>query len=150
MHSKEDLLVKFKQVSELIPIEKRKYLFFDGISNFIFHLESIENPRTRERVTEYIDACLDEMLSKAKISSNLKDISDSSFASHIFKISSIYKDEVGFISKPTMPLVILVSTIFFVLGAYFTSVLFSAGLTIISLIIYFAYTQPKIRARKYF
>lgn len=144
-----ELQQKFELVKNKISPELQANYHLEAIGNFIFHLNAIENIRTRSRVTIEIDNYLDHILTKDIAEINPHEEFKVNFANTIYYLSSTYSHEVGFISKPFFPFSIGFWIILLSIGYFFFDNYILFGVILIAAITRTIYIFVKIKARKY-
>ena len=99
MIDEQKLNFELEKIKELLKKREYKYFHIESIENFIYHLKSIQNERTRERmailIDEYISLASEKMYEPSTEHDKYKELFPS-----IWKLYFTYKDEVGFIRKP--------------------------------------------------
>ena len=92
---------------------KRQHLYYglESIDNFIFHLNNLSE-RTRDRAATYIDDYLNIVSEKIKDENDLFG-SARYLAPHKWKISQLYSLELGFVSKPNLPIQVAICAFLF-------------------------------------
>lgn len=116
MVDKEKLEVLFTEVKSAIPEREWKYYHIQSVDNFIYHLESFKNERTRERMIVDIGKYLQTVAQKvSEEETRVHDKSKQLFPL-IWKIAETYKFEIGFIQKPSyLVTIVLIVPLFFLL-----------------------------------
>ena len=96
----ETLRIKLDQLKSIIPKDDWKYLHIESVENFIFHLNSIKNDRTKKRIENEIGSYLslveEELASKKILTVIYKDL----FSKKLYSLITFYEDELKFIKKP--------------------------------------------------
>ena len=146
----ETLRIKLDQLKSIIPKDDWKYLHIESVENFIFHLNSIKNDRTKKRIENEIGSYLslveEELASKKILTVIYKDL----FSKKLYSLITFYEDELKFIKKPHYLFTVLCFTIlFFVLFKVF-NIYIAIIVTIILIVSYLIYTGSKIKAKRYY
>lgn len=147
MIPQEDLYLKLDALKEVIPKKKWKYYHLTSIENFIFHLGSIKNERSRERMTLEINNYIDVASQRVNDGSRLVDKSKELFAS-VWELSDLYRYEVGFIKKPDYLIIFLIVLPLFFLLKLSLNTLQALIVAIIGFAAYALYGYFKVKARK--
>ena len=140
---------KLNVVKESIPKENWKFYHFESVENFALHIESIKNERRKKKAYSDLFEYLDVVSRSAK-DANLRQTYRDLFSNYIYNIAGIYKDELGFISKPSFPLLFGLIAVLFVIVWFLTNLRASISIiAIVSAVILFYYVY-KLRAKKYY
>lgn len=147
----EKLILDLNRLKVIVPSENERYYYhIESISNFIFHLKNIQNEKIRNSASKSLNDCLEFVISKTNSSEDLSIKYKEIFSKHIYQISLTFRDELGFIQKPYIPLNIIIFAIIFLIF-YFT-VGWIIALLLVSLIAItnFLFVTYKMKKRKYY
>lgn len=141
------LSIKFEEIKHLINRNEWKYYHLQSVENFIYHLKSFSDDRTRDRMATEIDKFLELVSEKAKKNIDVYKTGKELFP-YIWKISDTYKYEIGFIQKPSYFVALILLIGLFILLKYIVSI--EVAITILASFstIYVIYCVVKTRARK--
>ena len=146
--SKETLQEELDVLKSDIAKRQWRYYYIESIQNFIHHLDSFPSERTQMRIAAEINAYL--VLLKEKISDehDVHKLAKQLFPA-VWKISREYVDFLGFIKKPSYFIRIALGVIlFFILKSSFDTWTALGSVSIIA-IATTAYSEFKIKKRKY-
>jgi hypothetical protein len=147
MSDEQKLYLKLDVVKNTIPQNEWKYYHISSIENFIFHLKNIKNERSKDRTANNIEKYIDAATQKLDDHSDLATKSKELFVL-VWKLSDLYRYELGFIKKPDYLIIsIIVVILFFLLRLSFSTVQ-SFIVSIIGFAGYALYGYLKIKARK--
>ncbi|HLO81376.1 MAG TPA: hypothetical protein VK166_10475 [Chitinophagaceae bacterium] len=126
---------KVAELKKLLPKREWKYYHLSAIENFIFHLKSIENERTRDWMSKEINNYLELALTKVDIDARPL-VKAMDLGPLIWKMSDTYKYQVGFVRNPDL----LITTVLAVISFFvFKSILSSSSSLILCTVGYSAY-----------
>ncbi|HKB43625.1 MAG TPA: hypothetical protein VKC90_04525 [Chitinophagaceae bacterium] len=142
-----ELYSRLNELKQRIPEKEWIYYHLLGVENFIYHLKNISNERSRERTINAITNYLDLVYEKTKEDSRSIE-KGKELAPSIWKLSDIYRHEVGFIRKPDYLIIsIIVICLFFLLKISLNT--FQAfGISVLVFAGYMIYGYIKIKAKK--
>lgn len=146
----ETLQSKLEVIKSIIPKDEWKYFHIESVENFIFHLDSIKNDRTKKRIENEINSYLGLVEEELANKKSLTDIYKDLYSKKLYSIVTFYEDELKFIKRPYYPLAILFFIILFIV--LFKIFNIYAAIIIVSLIIlsYTVYASSKIKSKKYY
>ena len=146
---KDTLQKKLNAITQSITRKQWKYYHIESVQNFIYHLYAFSSERTQERVAIKIDSYLSLLQEKISEEHDMHKLARELYPS-IWNIANEYKYGIGFISKPSyfLHLVIWVALFFILKGSFGTLI----GLSIVAAIaiVTVIRTQMKIKSRRYF
>lgn len=147
----EDVLEqKLNIVKERIPKEKWQYFHIESLQNFILHVNSISNIRTKERVIKEIDSYL-SLVMEVDFSTIDEGIEyKKNYSGSIYKIGQLYADELGFISKPYYPIVGVIFVLLMLVAIYFFNIKLAFLFIAAPGVVYFFYLKRKVQLRKFY
>lgn len=109
----QQLYQKLEEIKLPLKRSEWKYYHLNSVENFIYHLKSFRDERTKDRMAIKIEKYLEIVSEKVKEKSDVhKDAKE--LLPYIFKISDTYKYEIRFIQKPSylVPLILLAGLFF--------------------------------------
>ncbi|NTS39867.1 hypothetical protein HRG84_03040 [Flavisolibacter sp. BT320] len=142
-----ELMLNVQKLKEIIPEREWRYYYLQSVENFIYHLKSFKNERTKERMASDIEKYVKIVYEKLNEASYPQDKARE-LLPLVWKISNTYKDELGFTRRPTyLGIVLLLIPLFFLLK---TSYSFSTSLSIcvFAFATYTVYSYIKVKKRK--
>ena|SRR5438093_3451890 len=114
----EELYLKLNRLKEIIS--KREWLCYRviGIENFIYHLKSIKNERSRDRaaveINKYLDLAIEMVHEEGRLFDKGRRLNP-----YIENIAVVYEVEAGFILKPYYrPITLLLICLFLLLNLF--------------------------------
>ena len=147
MTPEDELYSKLNELKQTIPKREWRYYHLLAIDNFIYHLRSIKNERSRIRTADGIGNLLQLVSTKLNDNSRLID-KGKALAPSVWQLSDIYRYEVGFIAKPDFFIMSIVGVCLFFLLQISFNALQSLIITVIICSVYSFYAYLKTRARK--
>lgn len=146
--SKETLQEELDVLKSGIAKRQWRYYYIESIHNFIYHLDSFPSERTQERIAGKIKDYLDLLKKRTNEEHDVHDLAKQLFPD-VWKLSREYVDFLGFIKKPSYSIRIALGVIlFFVLKSSFDTWIALGSVSIIA-ITTTAYSEFKIKKRKY-
>ena len=149
MKKNEALIIELDEMKSLIEEEEWKYYHLRSIANFIYHLESLKGERRKELMRIDLARYIDEAKKKVNESSDVYSKSKQLFPL-IWEISNVYRDEVGFIQKPSFWVTGIILISLFVLSNLFVDTRLALGICFVFLSGYSVRSYFKVRDRKTF
>lgn len=146
----EKLKSRLNQIKLVIPEKDWKYFHIGSAENFIFHLESIKSDRTRERVEGEVVSFLDLIEKELKNEKELTNIRKDIYINKLYNLSNLYREEVGFISKPSYPLTMLLFLGLFLFLTWVSNIYIGGGVSFFILTVYLLYVRKKIKDKRYY
>jgi hypothetical protein len=105
---------KVTELKNLLPKREWKYYHLGSIENFIYHLKSFDNDRTREWMSDEINNYLD--LAFIKVGVDLRPLEKAmDLGPLIWKISDPYKNHLGFVKNPDLLITTVLAIVAFFL-----------------------------------
>lgn len=151
MENREVLNIKLQEIKSLLPKRRWKSYHLLSIDNFIYHLESLKNERIRTSISNEILTYLNIVEVSVEGDTDRDIYNSSAFESlfkYIYKISDHYRDDLGFVKRPSYPLLVLVLGIWYFFLKISFSPVQSLLITIISATITVIYYFIKSKQRK--
>jgi len=147
--SKETLQERLDVIIQSVTPRQWKYYHIECVQNFIFHLNSFPSERTQDRMAGKLDSYLSLLEKRIKQEHDLHSLARELYPL-VWSIADEYKYELGFISKPSyfLHLIIWVILFFILRGSFGTWI--SIGVVAAIAIVTIIRTQLKIKARKYY
>jgi hypothetical protein len=143
----DELYLKLRTFEKTVSPNEVKYYHVSSIENFIFHLKSIKDERSRTKTAIEIDKYIDLASQKSQCELPLVNKSKELFSS-VWQLSDIYRYEVGFIKKPDYLIILfLVFCLFFLLKFSLTNIE-ASGISLLVFGGYALYGYLKTRAKK--
>jgi type I restriction-modification system DNA methylase subunit len=146
----EKLQSRLSQIKSVIPEKNWKYFHIESAENFIFHLKSIKSERTRERVERELVSFLDLIEEELKSEKELANIRKDIYINKLYNLSNLYKEELGFISKPFYPLTMLLLLGLFLFLAWVSNIYIAGGVSTLLLAVYLLHVKRKINEKRYY
>jgi hypothetical protein len=147
MIGEDELKLEVEKLKEIIPQREWRYYYLNSVENFIYHLKSFKDERTRARMVGEIKNYLEKIYEKVNQNIYPQDKAKQ-LMPELWRISNTYKDELGFTSRPTyFGMLILLIPLFFILKSNYN---FSIGLVICVFVFctYVVYSYIKVKSRK--
>lgn len=145
--SKQLLQTKLDLIKSSVLPENRWYYHIEGVENFIYHLDNFPSERTKYRVSkdifEYLCQVEEKLSENREPGPSMKELTPS-----FWKISQVYKLELGFSRKPFYPFLLGWLIILFLVLNHFYSLVFSLVFVLVLFLSRMVYAQIKIRAKK--
>lgn len=151
MENREVLNMKLQEIKSLLPKRRWKSYHLLSIDNFIYHLESLKNEKIKTRISNEILAYLNIVEVSVEENADRNIYNSSAFKSlfkYIYKISDPYRDDHGFVKRPSYPILVIVLGIWYLFLKISFSRVQSLLITIISAIITVIYYFIKSKQRK--
>ena len=146
--STETLQEKLDAISHGFTKRQKKYYYIESIQNFIYHLNSFPSERTQKRMADAIHSYLFLLQEKLSEEHDLHLLAKE-LLPHVWKIGNAYKDELGFINKPSYSFRLIFGlALFFILKSSF-DVWIALGIVTILAITTTIHVEMKRRKRKF-
>lgn len=145
-----ELTTRLAELKSSIPKDDWKYFHLESIENFIYHLPSIANERTRARTAEAIGDYLDVVRKRSSEPFDRKQTYKELFGTHIWSLSHVFTDDLNFIMKPDY---LVFSFLMLILGfvLFLTLPLWTAAAALIAVIGWKVLRdRVKVRQRKFY
>lgn len=147
MQDSESLYSQLEKVKNAIPSKYWKSYNLLTIENLIYHLNELKNERVRNKVGGEIKSYLDLVESKTK--NNLfqqEDVKD--LDKYIYRISDPYKYDVGFVLRPSYPVLVVIMIVWFFFLRISFSLDMAAIITLVSFVLIIVYYSIKTKQKK--
>ncbi len=145
--TKEALQIELDAVRLLIDKKDLIYYHISAIQNFVYHLDNIQSEQRRARTASSIHDYLLILAQRLKEQHELRVVAKELYP-HVWQISQIYRDELGFVSKPYYPISVGIWLFFFAVLNYFISTWFAILAVVTIAIASIVYKQIKVKALK--
>lgn len=145
--SKQLLQTKLDLIKSSVLPEYWWYYHIEGVENFIYHLDNFSSERTKNRMSKDIFEYLCQMEEKLS-QSREPGLSMKELTPSFWKISQVYKLELGFSRKPFYPFLLGWLIILFLILNHFYSFVFSLVFVLVLFLSRIMYAQIKIKAKK--
>jgi hypothetical protein len=96
--TKGSLQKKLDAIKDVISKKQWLYYHIEALQNFIHHLDNISSDRTRARTAKNIDKFLSMLDERVKEDHDRHALAKE-LAPHVWNITHVYRDELGFIRK---------------------------------------------------
>ena len=142
------LMFKVNELKEIIPKNEWRYYYLQSVENFIYHLKSFKNERTRNRMAVEIEKYLEIVFEKLNQALHPQDKAKQ-LLPLIWKISITYQHELGFITVNYLWILLLLIPLFIFLNTTYNWAI-SLGVCIITFTIYAISRFIKVKSKKFY
>lgn len=144
-------LETFNRLKDSIPKKEWQYYHIESLENFIYHLNSFSNDRTRNRVMEslinYMNV-ITEISRKEDVDyiNIYRDLN----RKYIYPLGNIYSDELGFVLKPDVHILLLALIVLFIIMYFLLSLALAVVIIIVLAGFIFFYYSQKLKQKKFY